>query len=241
MQIYNFESIIKILLLKKSHQLELLDAQNIPQKDLFQNLKELNFINTFLGGHAITIDGLKAFLVDKSKNYTIADVACGGGDSLKAMAIWARKNDFKVNFVGIDLKPDCVAYAKIHCADFPEISFIVSDYKLVNQKYDIITCALFCHHLTDNQIVEYLNWCSKHAQIGFIINDLERNWLAKWSIKLLTKLFSKSYLVKNDAPLSVERSFLKSEWQAYFSKSNIKNFNIYWKWAFRYLINCKLD
>lgn len=240
-QIYNFETRITTILLKKSYQLELLDQPNIPQNELFQNLKELNIINTFLGGHAITISGLKSLLSDKSKKYTVADVACGGGDSLKAMAIWARKKGFDVHFIGIDLKLDCILYAQKHCLDYPEITFIHSDYKLVEQKFDIITCALFCHHLSDIEVIEYLNWCSKNANIGFVINDLHRNWLAKWSIKMITKLFSNSYLVKNDAPLSVERGFLKSEWVHFFQQFNFQQFTIKWKWAFRHLIVCKTD
>lgn len=222
--------------MKKSYQLELLDQPDLPQNELFQNLKELNIINTFLGGHTITIFGLKTLLSDKSRKYTVADVACGGGDSLKAMAIWARKKGFNVQFIGIDLKLDCILYAQKHCAEFPEITFIHSDYKLVNQKFDVITCALFCHHLSDIQVVEYLNWCIDKAKIGFVINDLHRNWLVKWSIKIITKLFSKSYLVKNDAPLSVERGFLKSEWVRFFQQFGVQQFTIKWKWAFRHLI-----
>lgn len=225
--------------MKKSYQLELLDASDIPMLDLYQNLKELNFINSYLGGHDITISGIKQLLKDKSKTYRIADVACGGGDSLKAMAIWARKNDYSINFVGIDLKPDCITYAKNHCKDFPEISFITSDYKLVHENFDITTCALFCHHLTDNQVVEYLCWCKNQSKMGFVINDLERNFLAKWSIKILTSLFSKSFLVKNDAPLSVQRGFVKKEWKMYLEASTSNDYAINWKWAFRHLIICK--
>ena len=54
--------------------------------------------------------------------------------------------------------------------------------------------------------------------------------------KLLTKLFSNSYLVKNDAPLSVARGFIKKEWQKVFKIAGIKQFKIQWQWAFRYLI-----
>ena len=55
-------------------------------------------------------------------------------------------------------------------------------------------------------------------------------------IKILTNLFSNSYLVKNDACLSVARGFIKSDWKNIFSKSGIENYKISWKWAFRYLI-----
>lgn len=76
----------------------------------------------------------------------------------------------------------------------------------------------------------------QNSTIGFFINDLQRNWFAYHSIKIITQLFSSSYLVKNDAPLSVARGFHKKEWINIFNKAGIKNYTIKWKWAFRYLI-----
>jgi hypothetical protein len=43
----------------RSTRKELLDAEDIPQQDLYRNLYELERINTLLGGHAVTIAGLK--------------------------------------------------------------------------------------------------------------------------------------------------------------------------------------
>lgn len=220
---------------KRSYQAELLDADFIPKEDLYQNLRELNFINTWLGGHDITIAGLKK-IKHVLENATIADVGCGGGDNLKAIAKWARKKGIALKLVGIDLKQDCVDFAKENCKDFPEISFIQSDYRHVKQEFDIIMSALFCHHLNDKQMVEYLQWCQKYSRKGFFINDLQRHPLAYYSIKYLTALFSKSYLVKNDAALSVWRGFKNDELKNMLAQANIKNAQIQWKWAFRYLI-----
>ena len=79
-------------------------------------------------------------------------------------------------------------------------------------------------------------WMKENCKTGFFINDLQRHPLAYYSIKWITKLFSRSYLVKNDAPLSVARAFEKKEWEQIFLKAGIKNYSIRWKWAFRYLI-----
>jgi hypothetical protein len=53
---------------------------------------------------------------------------------------------------------------------------------------------------------------------------------------LLTRLFSKSYLVKNDAPLSVLRGFTKKEWLKYLKKAGATHYAVKWKWAFRHQI-----
>ena len=46
----------------RSYQKELLDQENIPFSDIAQTMRELNTINTWLGGHAITIKGFKELL-----------------------------------------------------------------------------------------------------------------------------------------------------------------------------------
>ena len=85
-------------------------------------------------------------------------------------------------------------------------------------------------------LVQQLQWMKLHAATGFFINDLQRHPLAYYSIKLLTRLFSRSYLVKHDAPLSVARGFSRAEWEQLFSTAGLQSFIIQWRWAFRYLI-----
>ncbi|MBO9571645.1 MAG: SAM-dependent methyltransferase, partial [Chitinophagaceae bacterium] len=85
-------------------------------------------------------------------------------------------------------------------------------------------------------LVEMLSWLSKNTKKGFFINDLQRHPVAFHSIKWLTRMFSKSYLVRNDAPISVMRGFTRKEWEILLGKAGIKNYSVKWKWAFRFLI-----
>jgi 2-polyprenyl-3-methyl-5-hydroxy-6-metoxy-1,4-benzoquinol methylase len=227
----------------RSTQKELLDAEFIPMDDLYQNLKELAFINTYLGGFAITVAGVAALVKDKNKNYHIVDIGCGGGDNMIAVARWAKKNQFNIRFTGIDMKADAIAYARKNCSAFPEINFIESDYQLsqFNTPVDVIISSLFCHHLTTAQFETCINWMKQHAALGFVINDLERNKIAYYSIKWLTAIFSKSYLVKHDAAVSVSRGFKKNEIVNQLRASEINNYSLSWKWAFRYLVVVKKE
>ena len=43
----------------RSYGKELLDGKNIPFEDIAENMRELEFINSHLGGHSITIKGFK--------------------------------------------------------------------------------------------------------------------------------------------------------------------------------------
>ncbi|MGZ4048736.1 MAG: methyltransferase domain-containing protein, partial [Bacteroidia bacterium] len=159
-------------------------------------------------------------------------------DNINALAAFCIKNKIEATFTGIDINADCIDFAK-EKSTYKNVNFIVSDYKLVsfkNNKPDIMFSSLFCHHFTDDELVEMLQWMNTNSTIGFFINDLHRHPLAYHSIKYITKFFSKSYLVKNDAPLSVLRGFKKEEWKNIFKKAGIINYSIQWKWAFRYLI-----
>ncbi len=217
----------------RSYKKELLDEDNIPFADVKQNLRELNTINTLLGGHQITLAGIKKLLpADTNQPVHIVEIGSGGGDNL---AFLQKKLNRKYKFTGVDLKDSCVQFAR---ETYPNIDFIESDYRTVtfDTPPDIIFSSLFCHHFTDEQLIEQFAWLQQNAKIGFVINDLHRHPLAYSSIKILTQLFSKSYLVKNDAPLSVARGFKKNELKSLLQKAGVKNYSVLWKWAFRFLV-----
>lgn len=224
---------------KRSYEAELLDAPDIPKALLFQNLRELDFINKTLGGHAITLAGVKKLITDKHKTYRIIDIGCGGGDAMKHISAWAKKNKFSVQLVGVDMNADCIDFMRAACAGYPDITGVVSDYRNYlrsNNDVDIVHCSLFCHHLKDDELTELFRYLQQYAKTGFVINDLQRHWFAYYSIKFLTRLLNGSSLVKNDAPLSVWRGFKKPELQNLFAQADIKSVSIQWKWAFRYLV-----
>ena len=228
-----------INLTHRSYQKELMDGDDISFDAMAQTLKELNIINTRLGGHAITLKGVKQLKGDTSP-LTICEIGCGGGDNLFAIYKYCTRNSIEVNFIGIDMNAECIAFAKQQYPNLP-CQWICSDYEKVNfgdNKPTIIFSSLFCHHFTNEQLVTMLRWLRQNSRTGFFINDLQRHWLAYYLIKYITKFFSKSYLVKNDACLSVSRGFWKKEWQQLFQKAGIENYNISWKWAFRHLITC---
>ena len=225
---------------KRSFQKELLDGEGIPFHAIAQTMRELNTINTLLGGHAITLGGFKQLVKDK-KEITVCEIGCGGGDHLVAIVKYCQDNKIKIHCIGIDYNTECIAFAKQNVYLKDNTEFICSDYSKVSfeSNPDIIFSSLFCHHFTDEELVLQLNWMKEHTKLGFFINDLHRNPIAYYLIKWLTRWFSSSYLVKNDAPLSVQRAFVRSDWEKYFYSLPMMRPSIRWKWAFRWLIVVK--
>jgi 2-polyprenyl-3-methyl-5-hydroxy-6-metoxy-1,4-benzoquinol methylase len=223
---------------KRSYQKELLDRTDIPFEDIKLNMQELDLINRRLGGHRINLTAIRKLLKGKDDGpVKILEIGCGDGNNLRQIRDWAAKQKMKVELTGIDINPECIQYAQALKENYG-INFICADYKEVQpaERPGIIFSSLFCHHFTDEEVIDILKWKNENSTLGFFINDLHRHPLAWLSIKHLTKVFSKSYLVKNDAPLSVARSFRKKEWEELLTAAGIEKWEIGWRWAFRWLV-----
>jgi 2-polyprenyl-3-methyl-5-hydroxy-6-metoxy-1,4-benzoquinol methylase len=222
----------------RSNQKEFLDEDNIEAKHLFRNLKELDVINTHLGGYRASLKGMEMIL-EHHPVHSVMDIGFGGGDSIKQLARFSEKRGSKLFFYGVDLKKDCFNYASENLAALSNKELICDDYRNISsellKKTDVIHCSLFLHHLTNAEIVELFKFAKANNCI-VLANDLHRNWLAYQSIKFLTALFSRSYLVKNDAAVSVTRGFRRNELIDLLKQSGFTTYSVTWSWAFRYII-----
>jgi 2-polyprenyl-3-methyl-5-hydroxy-6-metoxy-1,4-benzoquinol methylase len=211
---------------------------------LEQTLRELEFINKWLGGNQITIDAIAQLCKDApGHELSIADLGCGGGEMLKTIDAWGKKNNFKLKLIGLDANPNVIAFAKKNIADCPHIRFetvnVFSD-EFLQQKYDIVIGTLFFHHFGDDQLARFFKQLNSTVRLGYIINDIHRHWLAYYSITVLTFLFSRSAMVKYDAPLSVLRAFRRTELLKILQMAAPAGFAIRWRWAFRWQVIAKV-
>lgn len=228
---------------ERSTQLELMDDLTLTGEALRQNLKELEIINHWLGGHDVVRQGLNKIMAHpfsasfQKNSLKIADLGSGGGDTLKIVARWARARKLKVELTGVDANAFMIEYGRRHCQEFPEISFRQADVfssEFALQEYDVIICSLFLHHFKTDALVSLLSRLKKQVRLAVLINDLHRHPLAYYSIQGITKAFSQSYLVKNDAPLSVLRAFKRADWQHILQQADISAYRLKWRWAFRW-------
>lgn len=215
---------------------ELMDDFSMTQTALNANLLELEVINRWLGGYAVSFNGIRKLNLPKGKTLTIADIGCGGGDGMIAIQKFCRRLGVRVRMIGVDANPKAIEYARERCRNHPEFDWVVQPFQeLDGLEADVFHCSLFAHHFYENDLIQ-LAGLMQNARIGFVINDLHRHWLAYHSISILTRLFSKSYLVQNDARLSVAKGFSKDELKLLFPKLSDNQLDICWKWAFRWQV-----
>lgn len=230
---------------RRSNEMEIMDDLNCSGHVLDQTLHELEIINKWLGGNSITIEALAHLLQTHppSKEITIVDLGCGSGDMLKLIDAWGKRKNLRLKLIGIDANPYIVDFAKRNLSEYPHIQFhtlnIFSE-DFLKQRYDIVIGTLFYHHFSTEQLTEFFRQLKQRVGIGFILNDIHRHWLAYYSIKFLTGTFSKSSMVKYDAPLSVLRAFRKKELKHILEAVHFREFIIRWKWAFRWQVIAKV-
>lgn len=226
---------------KRSEDIEIMDDLHCSGEVVDQTLRELEVINTWLGGNQVTINGIAKLFenIDQSKEVTLVDVGCGGGDLLRLIDRWVKKKNKKMKLIGIDANPNIIAFARNNLKDLPHIEFKDIDIfspEFQSIKCDIMVGTLFFHHFSQQQLSSFIKESKKQIRVGVVINDIHRHTFAYHSIKILTRLFSKSAMVKFDAPLSVLRAFTKNELIEILSNADIAKYTIRWKWAFRWQV-----
>ena len=241
----NFEA-PKPIFSRRSNQAEIMDDLEGRGPDWYQALRELRIINKFLGGNGVTLEGLNQLLKNRKERgpVTLADLGCGGGDMLVEMAEWGRRNRIPMRLLGVDANPNIIEYARENTAAYPEIEYRVADIFSENFRklnFDIVTCTLFTHHFRNEQLVDLLSHLHRQVRIGLVINDLHRHPLAFYSIKALTAAFSRSKMVKHDAPVSVARAFSRRDWKLILKEAEVKKYSLSWRWAFRWLLLLKSE
>ncbi len=226
----------------RSTEAEIMDDLEIEGEVIDKTLRELDRINQLLGGNAISLSAFTKIL-KTTEVHSVVDLGCGSADILKRMARIAQRNQQKIDFKGIDANRNIVTYANQHVQDWPNISVEqqnIFSKKFQQEQYDVIHCCLFLHHFTEDELVGLFQSFRRQARIAIVVNDLHRHFLAYHSIKWLTAWFSRSYMVKNDAAVSVARGFKKKELKSILKQAGITNYQLMWKWAFRWQLVIRL-
>lgn len=154
----------------------------------------------------------------------IVDVGCGGGDMLRRIESWARREQIPVRLTGVDSNPLVHRVARELTPVDSKIRWVAGEADAIDTAHDpidFVISSLFTHHLADDQIVRFLVWMERVAHHGWFINDLRRSRISYYGFTMMAMAARWHHFVRHDGPVSIRRAFLPEEWGQYAAASGL--------------------
>jgi 2-polyprenyl-3-methyl-5-hydroxy-6-metoxy-1,4-benzoquinol methylase len=170
---------------------------------------------------------------------TVVDVGCGGG-----LGVLALGRQFpELQFTGVDISEEAIRLAKRTLASqavtVPNVSFQLltkPEFEQPPNSVDVVLATLLCHHLTNDELLIFLQKTLQAARQAVILNDLHRHPLAYACYRVLSPLLFRNRLITHDGLLSIRRGFTRREWVALLKQANITHYQIKWGFPFRWRV-----
>lgn len=239
---------------------EIMDNFSLEGEVLKDALDKIASINRLLGGNKVTLNGIQQLLNSNSdlsnfntvefakkpqhsqvmkanQEIRILDIGCGNGDMLRFLADYALKNHLNFKLKGIDANAFTIRQAIQLSSDYKNLSYECLDIfqkSAISESYDIILCTLTLHHFKDAEIIHLLSLLKENANLGIVINDLQRSALPYYLFIALCFVFRLNKMSKQDGLISILRGFKRKDLERYANHLKITQISIHWKWAFRY-------
>ncbi|MCW8407493.1 methyltransferase domain-containing protein [Legionella sp. PATHC035] len=202
-------------------------------QEYVHSLKKLFKINRMMGIFKNTVNLLQRF----SEQSVLVDVGCGGG----LLLLHLSKYYPRMKMLGLDISTEAIELAEKELDQWQQKNGSISvEFKIQPQpeldvipnSVDIILINLVCHHLDDDELIEFLIKANHTARKAVVINDLHRNFLAYWLYKIISPILFNNRLITHDGLLSIQKSFTRKELEFLLNKACIKNYHIKWHFPF---------
>src|SRR5581483_9493076 len=167
----------------------------------------------------------------------VLDVATGSGDVPARLWAKARRAGVALELAGCDVSPTAVAEANRRAG--AAVRFFTHDVirDPLPTGYDVVTCSLFLHHLSDDDAAAVLRRMGDAAGRLVLVNDLARsrfNFLAVW---LACRLTTRSRVVRFDGPASVRSAFTPAEALALAGRAGLTGATVLHRFPCRFLLS----
>jgi len=220
---------------------EMMDLANVDRTLLEEDLRNLRTINRFLGGLAAVRKHIGVFFdrIPVDREVHILDLASGSADHPVGLVRFARSIGRRVRVTAVDCNPTMIAVARRLTAGFPEIHVREGNILQIQGalwEADIVLCSLALHHFSAQDAVGLLSTMDRLSRVGFIVNDLNRHWIAAWCAWAYAHATSRNPLTLHDTYVSVLRAFTPVELAAMAEQAHVQRFHIFHERMFRLIL-----
>lgn len=223
---------------------ELMDDFSITDHRLEEALRDLRYVNRYLGGVRVIRSELEPLL--RHRSLRILDVGTGIADIPEQIVRWADESGYDVHFTAVDANPATIAVARKSLSQRLKPSLrqrvVVRTDDALNLEcddasFDVATASLFLHHFRGEGAVRVLREMNRVASCGIIVNDLHRHPLAYVAVRSIAAVMPVSEMFGHDGPASVRRGFNSVELRDLAAAAGLAHPRIRRAWAFRLVLS----
>ena len=202
---------------------ELLDEHDAPREDMERSLRDLRFINRYLGGVHIY-----RALVRRFAPQAILDVGTGTSDLLESVPDVPTR-------IGLDFKIDHLLFLR----EGSRVLRVVGDAQRLpfrDNTVDLVTSAHFFHHFSPDENAVILAESLRVARKGVAVNDTRRHYAPLLLVLLLGILRLVGRITRYDAPASVRQGYTLTEARAIAGRTRGSKWDVVRMWPYRFAI-----
>ncbi|MCP9809853.1 methyltransferase domain-containing protein [Cyanobium sp. HWJ4-Hawea] len=220
---------------------ELMDQPNLDPQAHQAAMLGLGRINSLTRSASCLFPGIRRLAkLYPARRLRLLDVACGGGDTVRAVIRMAQREGINIDAHGCDISSEAVALARAASeAEGMESHFFQTD--AINAplpgSYHLITTSLFLHHLTEADAESLLRSMAAATLDQLLVHDLIRSHVDLMLTWIGTRLLSRSPIVHIDGPLSVGGAFQLDEVAQLASSAGLVGAEITRFWPERFLLS----
>lgn len=183
-----------------------------------ESLRDLAWLNRYLGGAASVLYGLEALLPGSGiRHLRVLDVAAGGGDTLGAVARWWRRRGRPLCAVASDRgrAVSREAVKRLEAAEVKGVRVVRCDARslsFADRSFDVAICSTFLHHLEPEDSIAVLLEMTRVSTYGIVVSDLRRSvpgYLA--ALTLAATVWRRHPYTRHDAPASMRSAYSLAE------------------------------
>jgi len=219
---------------------ELMDDEALDPVEHFRALRGLQRINAWTGNAALVWRPVNDLAAKLGRNsLRVLDIATGAADI--PIHLWQRAQaagwDLKID--ATDVSDKALQFAAENCqragaaVNLKQLNVLEDT---IDERYDLVMCSQFLHHLTDEQAEHVLAQMKSAAAHRVVVVDLVRsrlNWCQVW---LATRTLTRSKVVHFDGPQSIRAAFTIGEIRAIADRAGFSSPAIAPQWPCRFML-----
>jgi Methyltransferase domain len=215
--------------LKRVPQREVLDGDTEAPEAVLESLGDLRMVNRWFGGVQTTGFLLRRAMKESHlRSASVLEVAAGDGYTITEASDRLKSED-------LDVEPLCLDRRKLqmqaHCCQSAVVGNAL-DLPFPPKSFDFVSCGLFVHHLSPEEVIAFVNGALAVARQAVLINDLRRSPVHLALVYASMPIF-RSPISRYDSVASVKQAYTPTELRDLLRQSNATRFEIGKRFLFR--------